>query len=102
MISMDVADVTHQGYQRKEVFTKINVKLPERPNDRTKRLINMKVDTGAMENTLPRRIFCQMMPETLESNRLPKKDVANRAKNTTLRVYNKTPIKCYGIIDLQY
>ena len=29
MISMDMADVTHKGYQHKEVFTKINVKLPE-------------------------------------------------------------------------
>ena len=29
MISMDVADATHLSNQRKEVFTKINVKLPE-------------------------------------------------------------------------
>ena len=101
MISMDIADVTHHGYQRKEVFTKINVKVPERPNDRTKRIINMKVDTGAMGNTLPLRIFRQMMPEKLDSDGLPNKDVANKANNTTLLAYNKTPIKCYGIIDLQ-
>ena len=62
---MDVADVTYQGYQRKEVFTKINVKLPERPNNHTKRLINMKVDNGAMRITLPLRIFRQMMDHAL-------------------------------------
>ena len=101
MISMDVADATYLSNQRKEVFTKINVKLPERPNNRTKRLINMKVDTGAMGNTLPLSIFRQMMPEKLDSDGLPNKDVANKANNTTLLAYNKTPIKCYGIINLQ-
>ena len=94
MISIDVADVTHQAYQRKEVFTNINVyQLPERPSDRTKRIINMKVDTGAMGNTLPLGNFHQMMPEKLDSDGLPNKD-ANRAKNTALLAYNKTPIKC--------
>ena len=95
MISMDVDDATHQSNQRKEGSTKINMKIPERPNDRTKRLINMKVDTGAMGNTLPLRIFRQMMPEKLDSDGLPNKDVANRAMNTVLLAYNKTPIQCY-------
>ena len=61
----------------------------------------MKVDTGAMGNTLPLRIFRRMMPEKLDSDGLPNKDVANKTNNTTLFAYNKTPIKCYGIIDLQ-
>ena len=70
-------------------------------NDHTKRIINMKVDTGAMGNTLPLRLFRQMMPEKLDSDGLSNKDVANKANNTTLLAYNKTPVKCYGIIDLQ-
>ena len=41
------------------------------------------------------------MPEKLDSDGLPNKDVANKANNTTLLAYNKTPIKCYGIFDLQ-
>ena len=61
----------------------------------------MKVDTGAMGNTHPLRIFRQMMPEKLDSDGLPNKDIANRPKNTVLHAYNETPIKCYGIIDLQ-
>ena len=47
------------------------------------------------------RIFRQMMPEKLNSDGLPNKEVTNKAKNTALLVYNKTPIKCYGVIDLQ-
>ena len=90
MISINIADVTHQNNQRKDIFTKINVKLPELPNNRTEQLINMKVNTGAMGSTLPLRSFCQMMPEKLGSDGLPNKDVANRAKNTALLAYNKT------------
>ena len=101
MISIDISDVTHQNNQLKELFTKINVKLPERPNNNTKQLINMKVDTGAIGNTLFLRIFHQMMPEKLDSDGLPNMDINNRAKNTTLLAYNKTPIQCYGSTDLQ-
>ena len=60
----------------------------------------MKVDIGVMGNTLPLRIFCQMMPEKLDSDGLPNQDVTNRAKNTTLLAYNNTPIQCYVSIDL--
>ena len=99
MISMDATDATHQSNQRKVVFSKINGKLPERPNNRTKQLI--KSWELIMGNTLPLRIFRQMMPEKLDKDGLPNMDIINRAKNITLLAYNKTHIKCYGIINLQ-
>ena len=94
-----VASVADNKQQRKEVFAKVDIRLPGR-NDRVRRILNMKVDTGAMGSTLPLRMFRQIMPERTNADGTPDKRQVTQVKNTTLIAYNNTKIDCYGTIDL--
>ena len=98
-IMVPVASVADNKQQRKEVFAKVDIRLPGR-NDRVRRILNMKVDTGAMGSTLPLRIFRQIMPERTNADGTPDKRQITQVKNTTLIAYNNTKIDCYGTIDL--
>ena len=60
----------------------------------------MKIDTGAMGNTLPLRTYRQMMPENMKADGTPDETKINSKKIASLTAYNMTPIKCFGSINL--
>ena len=98
-LEVDVAGVT-EGRSRKEVYANIDIQLPNIKSDRKRRLLKMKVDTGAMGNTIPLRIFRHMMPEKIGKDGKPIKKEVIAAKNTTLVAYNNTKIECFGSINI--
>ena len=52
-----------QRDNRTEIFTELQIRLPDRPSTHT---LKAKVDTGAEGNTLPLRNFRRMFPDTVD------------------------------------
>lgn len=100
-VTVNVAGVTDANKNRKEVFAKIDLQLPNVENDKRRHVLNMKIDTGAMANTLPLRVFRQMMPDKINDDGTPDEAMLANAKNTTLIAYNNTTIDCFGSISLR-
>jgi hypothetical protein len=77
---------------RKEVFANIQVQVPGHENKPKKRhFVNMKIDTGAMGNTLPLRVIKKMKPDQKH---------IKATKGTRLIAYNDTEITCHGYIEM--
>ncbi len=74
-------------------------KRENKEQTKVKHLLNMKVDTRAMGNTLPLRTFRQIFPNWLNTDGKPKQEMI-KPTSTTLMAYNKTPIPCYGSITM--
>ena len=55
--------VQQQRDNRAEIFTELQIRLPDRPGTHT---LKAKVDTGAEGNTLPLRNFHRMFPDKLD------------------------------------
>ena len=75
------------------------MKVPHNIAPKQLHFINMKIDTGAMGNTLPLRIFQQMMPDNMKHQDGTPRGCDNR-KEIELTAYNDTSIKCYGSIKM--
>lgn len=81
---------------RDEVFTDIAAFIKDK---NIKASIHMKVDTGAMGNTLPVRIYRALWPEKLDSEGFPIRKYTS-SHETMLTAYNGTAIKHFGSITL--
>ena len=101
-LTVKIEGVSKSPTPRQEVYAKMQIQIPGREHQRKKHIVNMKVDTGAMGNTLPSRVFQQMMPEKLNRNGLPGEEHVKVAKKTKLIAYNNTEIPCFGYIQLKY
>ena len=82
---------------RDEVYAKINIKLPEKPNVSAD--LQVKVDTGAKGNILPRRIYQRMCQSKVDCHGMPIPGYLEQ-RNVILSAYNGTPIKHYGVVRL--
>lgn len=80
---------------RDEVFTEITAIIHDK---RIKAEVRVKIDTGAMGNTLPVRIFQKIWPEKVDETGLPK--MKFKKSETTLTAYNGTRIQHFGSITL--
>ena len=55
--------VQQQRDNRTEIFTELQIRLPDRPGTHT---LKVNVNTGAEGNTLPLRTFCRMFPDEVD------------------------------------
>jgi hypothetical protein len=84
---------------RNEAYTKIASRLNS--EDRCRRTVKVKVDTGAQGNTLPLRIYHQLFPDDIGTDGLPSKKTQAKAMNVRLKAYYGTLIPCFGQVRLQ-
>ncbi|ELU13661.1 hypothetical protein CAPTEDRAFT_190238 [Capitella teleta] len=84
---------------RNEAYTKIAFRLNS--EDRCRRTVKVKVDTGAQGNTLPLRIYHQLFPDDIGTDGLPSQKTQAKARNVRLKAYNGTLIPCFGQVRLQ-
>ena len=87
-----VGDIT-TGHS--EAFTNVTLSAPagDKAHEAS---IRVKVDTGAGGNILPLRLFCQMYPDQVGPNGLPK---GLTSTQTRLTAYNGTRIPQHGALD---
>lgn len=93
MLFCDAQTQNTQQNQCSEVFATLRIQLC--PG----RLTNLKgkIDTGAMGNLLPLRVFRQMFPNHLDKNGLP---TNTQPSNVKLIAYNNTVIPHYGTLNI--
>ena len=75
---------------RDEAFVNLKVRLENRPGLHN---FQLKVDTGAQANTMPRRVFEQMFPTDSQEKVLSK-------SSHVLTAYNNTVIPCKGVVNI--
>ena len=89
----------NNDHTRKEVFAKVRVHVPEDSSNK-RHHVSMKVDTGAMGNTLPLRIYKAMFPTRVDKDGLPKKGSLQVSKSRLI-AYNGSEIPCFGYTKLE-
>ena len=76
----------------------VNVKHTSRPGIHN---LILKVDTGALGNTLPLTTFRKMFPDKLDRDGFPQQEVAKTARDIKHTAYNGTTIPCCGTWSFQ-
>ncbi|ELU01687.1 hypothetical protein CAPTEDRAFT_214886 [Capitella teleta] len=97
--SIGVGDTVAIEGIRNEAYAKIAFRLNS--EDRCRRTIKVKVDTGAQGNTLPLMIYHQLFPDDIGTDGLPSKKTQAKARNVRLKAYNGILIPCFGQVRLQ-
>ena len=89
--------VQQQRDNRTEIFTELQIKLPDRPGTY---ILKAKVDTGAEGNTLPLRTFRRMFPDKVGDLRQPIPG-STKKELTILTAYNDSSIVSHGSVYIQ-
>ena len=89
--------VQQQRDNRTEIFTELQIRLPDRPGTHT---LKAKVDTGAEGNTLPLRTFRRMFPDKVDDLGQPIPG-STKKELTILTAYNGSSIMQHGSVCIQ-
>ena len=89
--------VQQQRDNRTEIFTELQIRLPDRPGTHT---LKAKVDTGAESNTIPLRTFRRMFPDKVDDLGQPIPG-STKKELTILNSYNGASIMRHGSVCIQ-
>lgn len=95
-IAIDGIDHTSKPLDNAEAYTTVKFKRSEREGKTAH--LKVKIDTGAMGNTLPLRTFSRIWPNKVDKKGIPISTIS--APYTRLFAYNDTEIKHYGAIKI--
>jgi len=93
IVSENCVHTPKQRHAREEAYTVLQVQPPNLPHDNY--TLRVKIDTGAMGNTLPLRTFRQMYGKRVSTNEL-----LTALGNVKLTAYNGQKIPCFGTIQI--